>query len=98
MKTKVYRNLDRPFTLFGIKGKYIAVAGCALLAILIVSLIVGSLAGTFAGLATALVLVAGGYLGLAEFQQHFPLKTLDRRLNAFGMPTFILGRSSVWKR
>ena len=98
MKTKVYRNLDRPFTLLGIKGRYIAVAGCALLAILMVSLLVGSLAGTFAGLASALVLTSGGYLGLAEFQQHFPPKTLDRRLNGLGMPRFILGRSATWKR
>ena len=68
MKCRVYRNLDRPFTLLGVKGKYIPVAGAGLVAIIIFALIVGSILGTFAGLATALALVVGGYLALTEIQ------------------------------
>ena len=31
MKTQVYRNLDRPFTLLGIKGRYIVFAGATII-------------------------------------------------------------------
>ena len=34
-KHVIHRNLDRPFTLLGIKGKYIAVAGVAIVASII---------------------------------------------------------------
>ena len=39
MRVKVYRNLDRPFSLFGIKGRFIALAGALALCIIIISLV-----------------------------------------------------------
>ena len=42
MKVKVYRNLDRPFTLFGIKGSFIGV----MMAIAVIALIVASAIGS----------------------------------------------------
>jgi len=94
----VYRNLDRPFTLLGIKGRYIPIAGAALLGIIILSLIAGSMAGTFVGLATAVVLVVGGYLALMEIQQKFGEKALSRRMAGMRLPKFILVRSKIWSR
>ena len=94
----MYRNLDRPFTLLGIKGRYIPIAGAALLGIIILSLIAGSVAGTFVGLATAVVLVVGGYLALMEIQQKFGEKALSRRMAGMRLPKFILVRSKVWSR
>ena len=52
MRCRVYRNLDRPFTLLGIKGRYIPVALAGLLGIIVLSLIVGAVGGTFLGLAS----------------------------------------------
>lgn len=49
MRAQVYRNLDRPFTLFGIRGRYIVIAGVCLLAILLVSLIAGSVSNALHG-------------------------------------------------
>ena len=98
MKCRVYRNLDRPFTLLGVKGKYIPVAGAGLVAIIIFALIVGSILGTFAGLATALALVVGGYLALTEIQQKFGEKVLSRKIAGLRLPKFILVRSKVWSR
>ncbi len=94
----MYRNLDRPFTLLGIKGRYIPIAGAALLGIIILSLIAGSVAGTFVGLATAVVLVVGGYLALMEIQQKFGEKALSRRMAGMRLPKFILVRSKIWSR
>lgn len=98
MKCRVYRNLDRPFTLLGVKGKYIPVAGAGLVVIIILALIVGSILGTFAGLATALALVVGGYLALTEIQQKFGEKALSRKIAGLRLPKFILVRSKVWSR
>ena len=94
----MYRNLDRPFTLLGIKGRYIPIAGAALLGIIILSLIAGSVAGAFVGLATAVVLVVGGYLALMEIQQKFGEKALSRRMAGMRLPKFILVRSKIWSR
>ena len=98
MKCRIYRNLDRPFTLLGIKGRYIPIAGACLVGIIIVALAAGALAGTFAGLATDVVLVVGGYLAITEIQQRFGEKALSRRLAGMRLPKFILVRSKVWKR
>ena len=98
MRCRVYRNLDRPFTLFGVKGRYIPAAGALLLGIIIVSLVVGSALGTFAGLACAVVLIVGGYLLLLEVQQRYGEKGLSRFLAGRRLPRFILVRSKAWKR
>ena len=94
----MYRNLDRPFTLLGIKGRFIPIAGAGLVGIIILSLIVGSIAGTFVGLATAVALIVSGYLALTEIQQRFGEKALARWMAGMRLPKFILVRSKVWSR
>lgn len=98
MRCRVYRNLDRPFTLFGIQGRYIPVALCALGAVLIVSLILGSALGAFVGFASAICLGTGAYLGLLETQGRWGEKGLARYLSGRQLPRFILIRSKVWRR
>ena len=94
----MYRNLDRPFTLLGIKGRYIPVAGAGLVGIIVAALIIGGLLGTFAGLSSAVALIVGGYLALTEIQQKFGEKALSRRMAGMRLPRFILVRSKVWSR
>ena len=98
MRYRVYRNLDRPFTFFGVQGRYIPVALCSLGAVLVFSLILGSALGSFVGFATALLLGAGAYLGLLEVQSRWGEKGLSRFLSGRRLPKFILIRSKVWKR
>ena len=98
MTCRVYRNLDRPFTLFGVKGRYIPVALAVLLGIVIVSIVLGSVLGTFAGLVSALSLTVGGYLLLVEVQNRYGEKGLTRFLAGRRLPKFILIRTKVWKR
>ena len=94
----MYRNLDRPFTLLGIKGRYIPIAGAGIVGIVVVALIAGSVAGTFVGLAAAVTLIIAGYLTLTEIQQKFREKALSRRMAGMRLPRFILVRSKVWSR
>ncbi len=94
----MYRNLDRPFTLLGIKGRYIPVALAGLLGIIVLAIVLGTVFGTFVGLASAVVLIVGGYLALTEIQQRFGEKALSRRMAGMRLPRFILVRSKVWSR
>ena len=98
MRCRVYRNLDRPFTLLGIKGRYIPVALAGLLGIIVLAIVLGTVFGTFVGLASAVVLIVGGYLALTEIQQRFGERALSRRMAGMRLPRFILVRSKVWSR
>ena len=98
MKCRVYRNLDRPFTLLGLKGRYIPVALAGLLGVIVLAIVLGTVFGTFAGLASAVVFVVGGYLALTEIQQRFGEKALSRFIAGKRLPKFILVRSKVWSR
>ena len=98
MRTKVYRNLDRPFSLFGIKGRFIALAGALALCIIIISLVVGSVAGSVTGLVAAAVLLAVGYVSVAEVQQRFGMKSLSRWTTGLSLPEYVIIRNKVWRR
>lgn len=98
MKCRVYRNLDRPFTLLGVKGRYIPVALVGLLGIVVLAIVLGTVFGTFIGLASAVVFIVGGYLALTEIQQKFGEKQLSRFIVGKRLPQFILVRSKVWSR
>lgn len=98
MKAKIYRNLDRPFSMFGIKGRYLAVGAGGLLTDLLLSLFTGSLLGTFWGLACALVLAVGLYLTLLEVQRAVPPGELGRKVSGLLGPKFIIIRHKPWKK
>ena len=98
MRCRVYRNLDRPLNLLGVKGRYIPVSLSGLLGIVVLSVILGAALGTFAGLVFAVVLTVAGYMGLLEVQQRFGEKGLSRFFGSIRLPKFILVRSKVWKR
>ena len=98
MRYRVYRNLDRPFAFLGLKGRYIPVALAGLLGVIVLAIVLGTVFGTFVGLASAVVLIVGGYLALMEIQQRFGEKTLSRFMAGRRLPRFILVRSKVWKR
>ena len=98
MKHRVYRNLDRPFTLLGVKGRYIPVALGGLLGVVVLSVVLGTVFSTFVGPASAVVFIVGGYLMLTEVQNRYGEKGLTRFLAGRRLPKFILVRSKVWSR
>ena len=59
MKRRVYRSLDRPATVFGIRGRFLWVAVILLALALILGLVTGRAAGMLAGFGVGL-LAAGG--------------------------------------
>ena len=98
MRCKVYRNLDRPFSLFGIKGRYIIVAGAAVIVDIIVAMIAGSVFGSITGMAAAAALIAVGYIAIGEIQQKFGTKAIDRKIAGLSIPKHIIMKYKVWKR
>ena len=98
MRCKVYRNLDRPFSLFGIKGRYIIVAGVAAIADIIVAMVVGAVFGSIIGIAAVAALVAVGYIAIGEIQQKFGAKAIDRKIAGLSIPKHIIMKYKVWKR
>ncbi len=98
MRTKVYRNLDRPFSLFGIKGRYIAITGAVALCVLILSIVVGSVTNTFIGIATVVVGIVIDYMVITEVQQRFGMKAIGRKTASIGLPKNIMVRCKIWRR
>lgn len=98
MKCKVYRNLDRPFSLFGIKGRYIIVVGVAAVVDIILAMIAGALFGSISGLVAASLLIALCYVGIGEIQQRFGTKAIDRMISGWSMPKHIIMKYKVWRR
>lgn len=98
MRCRVYRNLDRPFSLLGVKGRYIPVALGGLLGVVVLSVVLGTVFGTFVGLASAVVFIVGGYLMLTEVQSRYGEKGLSRFFAGRRLPRFILVRRKVWSR
>ena len=98
MRKTLYGNLDRPFSFFGIKGIFLAVAVAGAAVILIASIIVGALTSVFAGLATAAFMAVMGYLSLIELQHRFGQKTLGRKISGWSIPGYVRVNSKAWKR
>lgn len=98
MKVQVSRNLDRPFSLLGIKGKYILLLGAGLLVVVILSLALGKLFGSFAALACALILSPVLYLGILEVQRVLPPRSLARWISGKSVPRHIIIRHKPWIR
>lgn len=98
MRCKVYRNLDRPFSLFGIKGRYIVVAGVLALTDIVAAMITGSVFGSLYGLVAAAVLAALCYIAVGEMQQRFGTKAIDRKIAGWSLPKHIIMKYKVWKR
>ncbi|MCQ2147535.1 MAG: hypothetical protein MJZ16_08470 [Bacteroidales bacterium] len=98
MKVKVYRNLDRPFTLFGIKGDFIGV----MIAEAVVSLVIATIAGTatssFIGLGVFAVLLFVGYFSVSLIQEKHSGNEIGRLLSGARLPKVIVINEKPWKK
>lgn len=90
MRRKVYKSLDKPSSLFGIKGSYLswvlAGAGVALVFALMVNTITNGLVAILVFLA----LIVGVYLWVISFQSKYSERTRDKLFTARDLPDIIL--------
>lgn len=68
MRRRVYRSLDRPATVFGVRGRFLWVMALGGALSLIAGLIAGALAGMLAGTGAALIALGAAYLGVLSLQ------------------------------
>ena len=90
MRCRVYRSLDNPPSLLGLKGAYMLWCLAALGASTLVSVLVGSLTSSIVG---TLLFLAGGvasYLAVTVLQGRYSEKELHRLLSAFRLHRWIL--------
>ena len=59
MKRRVYRSLDRPATVFGIRGRFIWVMALGGALALIIGMVVGSVSSMIVGFGAGLLAVTG---------------------------------------
>ena len=98
MDVKVYRNLDRPFTLFGIKGKFIIVLIAWAAVALVLAIIGGTATNGFIGLGIFGVLAFVGYMGVTVVQERFSESSLRRLLSGLRLPKYIIVKHKPWKK
>lgn len=98
MRVRIHRNLDRPFDMFGIRGKFIPIAGVCILVSLVISVIVGKLTHEFIGVAVMVILCIAGYVAISEIQALIGAHAIERKIAAHGMPKFVVIDSKVWNK
>lgn len=87
MKRRVYRSLDRPATVFGIRGRFLWVAAVLLALALILGLVTGRAAGMLAGFGVGLLAAGGAYLYTLSLQSRIEEKDLVKLIVRRSYPT-----------
>jgi len=98
MKVRVYRNLDRPLSILGIKGRFIRVAAIWVVVSIVASILIGTVLGGFVGICNAVVALVVGYIALAELQHRFSGNAINRMMVRRNLPKYIVINSKVWKK
>lgn len=90
MRCTVYKSLDKPSSLFGLKGGYLnfaIVGGCVAAAI---GFIVGALTIGIFGFVAFVVALAIDYIAVMAFQAKFSEREKDRWLCSRSIPQYII--------
>lgn len=80
MTRDFYKSLDREFEIFGLKGKWVTIAGAGLGAAVVLGLVIGSVFGTAAGIVTTVVVVSVVFFGSVTLQVKVPSRRLSKLL------------------
>lgn len=101
MTRKVYRVLDRPYTLFGLRGRYIFVFLGALGVGALISFLMGSAVGMLIGSVILVVFMILVYLAVMILESMFSEREIERFLWSRALKDFIIVKpktfNSQWK-
>ena len=89
MRCRVYRSLDNPSSLFGMKGVYLVVFIVLAGASAIVSFLVGALTSSIVGTLLMIASAVGSYLAVMLLQGRFTEKELRMYLASLRIPSAI---------
>lgn len=76
MKRRVYRSLDRPASIFGIKGRFMLLVGIGAGLAAVIGIVVGKVASMLAGVGTVLLIMLGVYFLTTSLQARIDEKDI----------------------
>ena len=101
MKRRVYRSLDRPATVFGIRGRFLWVMALGGALALIIGMVVGSVTSMIVGFGAGLLAVTGAYFVTVGLQSRIDERIIWKMLVRQGFPTLYRVRPkhirNIWK-
>ena len=100
MKVKVYRSLDCPSSLLGMKGAYLLLFIGALALALMLAFVVGALTSSILGTMLFLVLALAAYFSVLYVQSLYSVKDLWRLFSSLNLHRWIMtlpvNFSDIW--
>ena len=101
MRRKVFRSLDRPVSVFGIRGRFLYVFGLAAAMALVAGLAAGRAVSTLAGSAVALAGALAAYLSTVSLQTRIDGRDLWKILAKRALPSLYRMRPmhvrNIWR-
>ena len=86
MKRRVYRSLDRPATVFGIRGRFLWVMALGGALALIIGMVVGSVTSMIVGFGAGLLAVMGAYFVTVSLQSRIDERDIWKMVVRQGFP------------
>lgn len=101
MKRRVYRSLDRPATVFGIRGRFLWVMALGGALALIIGMIVGSVTSMIVGFGAGLLAVTGAYFVTVSLQSRIDERDIWKMVVRQGFPALYRMKPkhirNIWK-
>ena len=86
MRRRVYRSLDRPATVFGIRGRFLWVMALGGALALIIGMVVGSVTSMIVGFGAGLLAVTGAYFVTVSLQSRIDERDIWKMVVRQGFP------------
>ena len=101
MRRRVYRSLDRPATVFGIRGRFLWVMALGSALALIIGMAVGVVTSMIVGSGAGLLAVTGAYFVTVSLQSRIDERDLLKMVARRGFPALYRVRPkhirNIWK-
>jgi hypothetical protein len=101
MKRRVYRSLDRPATVFGIRGRFLWVMALGGALALIIGMVVGSVTSMIVGFGAGLLAVTGAYFVTVSLQSRIDERDIWKMVVRQGFPALYRMKPkhirNIWK-
>lgn len=89
MKVPIYKSLDKPSSMFGLKGRYAFFAGVGAVATLVLAFLIGSASNGLVGILSFVAMAAAVYLGVLRVQAQYSERQLTKMLSGRGLADWV---------
>lgn len=89
MEIRIYKSLDNPPSMLGLKGSYLRFAAIGLAIALVIGMLVGSVTNGLIGILVFVALTAAAYIGVMAFQARFTERERKKWFSSRKIPDLI---------